>query len=87
MPRTPKATPAPVETPVQLDIQITLDKLTIGDLRIFNALKNGTAGEPDLVDLLNRCVIGGVEHLPLSAMPQIAQALSAAIAESSNPKN
>jgi hypothetical protein len=89
----PRKSPTPTEAtavqPVasQLDVEITLNRLTIGDLRIFSALKHGTAGELDLVDLLDRCVVGGVEHLPLTAMPQIAQALSEAIAASSNAKN
>jgi hypothetical protein len=92
LPRTPKPrTPAPVQPAApaipQLDIEIALDALTIGDLRLFSALKNGTAGELDLVDLLDRCVVGGVAHLPLTAMPQIAQALSKALDASSNPKN
>lgn len=87
MPRKSSAPAAAAEAPAPLDIVITLDGLTIGDLKLFTALQQGTAHQADLIDLLGRCVVGGIDHLPFTALPQIAQALSAAMAQSSNPKN
>lgn len=86
-PRTPKATTTPAPAATQLDIVITLDRLVIGDLKLFAALKGGTADQMDMIDLLGRCVVGGIDHLPFTALPQIAQALAAAMERSSNPKN
>ncbi|MDQ2995467.1 MAG: hypothetical protein M3R61_00205 [Chloroflexota bacterium] len=92
MPRTPNATPdaaadQAAAAPQQLDIQITLDALTIGDLKLFGALQKGTADQMEMIDLLARCVVGGIDHLPFTALPQIAQALAAAMGDASNPKN
>jgi len=90
MPRGRKA-PAPIAAPAPtapaLDIQINLDGLTIGDLRLFAALKNGTADEMALVDLFNRCVVGGVDHLPMRALSQVALALADAMRAAQSPNS
>jgi hypothetical protein len=94
MPRGRKA-PAPAQptqaaaptAPIVLDIQINLDGLTIGDLRLFAALKNGTADEMALVDLFNRCVVGGVDHLPMRALSQVALALADAMRVAQSPNS
>jgi hypothetical protein len=84
-PRTPKPTTPPAK--VALDLVISLDKLTIGDLLLFAALKDGSAGMPEMVDLLDRCVVGGALSLPITALKPAAEALAAAMGTLSNPKN
>lgn len=86
MPRKAQLT-ADVTPDLTLGLEITLDNLTIGDLRVFAALKNGTADELAMIDLLNRCVAGGIEHLPLSKLAEVATALANAIKASQNPNS
>jgi hypothetical protein len=70
-----------------MDIKVQLDALTIGDLERMDAAARGEVPMSQLIDLLDRVVVGGVRHLPLTALSDIIAALSAAIAEMSNPKN
>lgn len=91
MPRTrkvtPVVTPAPIAAAPALDITIDLSGLTFGDVKLFTAMKNGTVDQDAIIEMLGRCVVGGIDHLPFTALPQIAQALAAAMSAASNPKN
>lgn len=88
MPRGRKA-PAAAATSAAptLNLQIDLDGLTIGDLKVFANLKSGTADELAMVAMLNRCVVGGVDHLPLKALPQVGEALAKAMQAAQNPNS
>lgn len=77
------------------DLSIVVDttKMTFGDLRFV--LRLSTYGKdnippeelPKMLDLLDNVVVGGIDHLPLPALPQIIEALSAAMAEDAARKN
>lgn len=78
---------APIAAPTKLNIVIDRDAFTFADLKLFAASEAGTANEDDVLALLDRCVVGGLDPLPLTAMPQIVEALMQAIGEIRNPKN
>ncbi len=62
-----------------VEIKVDLDKLTFGDLEKFDELAAGTASVKEIVGLLDRAVVGGVRHLPLSKMPEIVEAIKGAM--------
>lgn len=82
----PRVPPAPVQEIVQR-LKIDTSKLTIGDqetlLRIGVASQNADstslAVQADAIALLERIVVGGVRHLPLSDLPDVMQQVGQAL--------
>lgn len=79
-----EVTGAPVQ---ELEIKVNLDELTFGDIEMALNFESGQVPIGEMLPFLNRVVVGGVRHIPLTAMPKIVDALVAAFAEMGNPKN
>lgn len=78
--------PEPQE-PQELEIKVDISKMTFGDMEMALKIDGGDANIAEILPFLDRVVVGGVKHLPLSAMPQILDALTLAFAALANPKN
>lgn len=70
-----------------MDIQIDLSGLKIKDLALFENAKEGGMSQKSMVEILDRVVVGGAAELPLTVLPEVMAALTAAMAELSNPKD
>lgn len=64
-----------------MEIQVSLDDLTFGDLEKLDDVSRKKTTPKELVELLDRIVVGDVRALPLTAMPDIIAALSTAMRE------
>jgi hypothetical protein len=71
----------------KIEIVVDLDKITFGDLEKFDDMAAGKVSGKEMVAILDNLIVGGVRHLPLSRMPEIAAALKSAIGVAANPKN
>lgn len=85
-----KPVPAPI-TKADIDqarqVKIDLDALTIGDLVLFDTLGGETARfTPELMDMLDRVVVGGARRRPLRDLRQIMGALQAATSAMAEPE-
>lgn len=70
----------------KLAITVDISKMVLSDLEILdNAQVPGKANMKQMLDLLDRVVVGGARSLPLNALPQILEAINKAITEASNP--
>lgn len=74
-------------TKPEISIRVDASAVTFGDLEMAMGFDNGTVDLKELLPFLNRVVVGGVRHLPLSAMPAILEALTEAFSSLGNPKN
>lgn len=63
-----------------MEIKVTLENLTIGDLEVLERASRNELRPGELLDFLDRVVIGGVRSLPLSTLGDVVQALAAALA-------
>lgn len=63
-----------------MEIKVTLENLTIGDLEVLDRASRNELSPGELVDFLDRVVVGGARALPLSALGDIVQALTTALA-------
>ena len=62
---------------------VNIDALTLAELA--DLTEKGT-GMARLVELLNKCVIGGVNHCKPSELRSITKAVGEALSEAINPK-
>lgn len=70
-----------------MDIQVDLSGLKIKDLALFEQAGSGELSRASLVELLDRVVVGGASELPLTALPDILDAIRAKVAEIANPQD
>lgn len=71
-----------------IELNIDIDKLTIGDLISFEDMRRDRK-EMDLraiADILNRVVVGGIDHYPASMLWTITTRVFEKVAEAQNPK-
>lgn len=68
-----------------LQIKVDFSTLTIGDMALFDKFKDNQASNTELVKFLDRVVVGGASHLPLTALQDVMSALQDAVTEMSNP--
>lgn len=93
MSRTPKIVAAqPAELVAQPAVQIDRSKLTIGDMRLFGQLSISAGNvSPELlgqmVDMLDRLVVGGASHLPYAELPGVIAAVATQLNAAGNPGN
>lgn len=71
----------------QLAIKIDLSGLTIGDLKLFDTFQAGNGGNAQLVDFLDRVVVGGASSLPLASLPEVVEAIKLEVQQLANPKD
>lgn len=94
--RTASAAPAPA--PMSEPVVVDMTRLTIGDIKVFASMAqlakenaNGDAEAllllPGLIDMLDRVVVGGVSHRPLSELWSIVGELNLQLTKAGNPKN
>ena len=74
--------------PVTDEVQVTIDisKMKIRDLKLLGRAGRGELPEDELLDFLNRVVVEDIEEMPISALPIITAALSAAVGGASDPE-
>ena len=68
-----------------VQVTIHIEKMKIGDLKILDRAGKGDLPTEELLAFLDRIVEEDVEELPITALPQITQALSDAVGDASNP--
>lgn len=61
-------------------IEIDADKLTFGDLELFEKAKQKKATMAELIPLLEKIVVGGIRHIPVARMQEVTEAIEDAIA-------
>ena len=66
----------------EIKVEINLDAVTFGD---FEKFSGSGLGSTDLVAFLDRVVVGGVRHLPLTMMRPIMDAFKAQMETLGNP--
>ena len=73
----------------EVGIEIDLDQLFIDDLELLDGLAAERIAGTDLLDLLDRVVVGGVRGrgLRFTQMKEIGAALMAAMNDATNPGN
>lgn len=73
---------------VASEVQVTIDisKMKIKDLKLLGRASRGDLPEDELLDFLNRVVVEDIEEMPISALPIITAALSAAVGGASDPE-
>jgi hypothetical protein len=62
-----------------LELEANLDDLTIADLVVLESMGEPGTRFSDAVDVLERCITGGVRHLPHKALPLVVGAVMAVI--------
>jgi len=69
-------------------INVTIDtsKLMLPDLKLISRLRRGALNDEDAMDLLERCVVGGIEHIPLPMLSDVLAALFDAVYRNKNPE-
>jgi hypothetical protein len=76
-------------------VRIDTSKLQIGDLLVFTRLSTlssadeaaSAAALAEAIPMLDRLVVGGISHRPLSELSAVMQAVGAEIAKLGNQKN
>lgn len=68
-----------------LEIQVNLEGLTFDDLQILEEVSGKDVSFKQMKAVLDKVVVGGVGHLPVTLMPQIAEVLKVKIKEMGNP--
>lgn len=63
-----------------MEIKVTLENLTIGDLEVLDRASRNELRPGELLDFLDRVVVGGARSLPLSALGDVVQALASTLA-------
>lgn len=71
----------------ELEIVVDVMSLTFGDLEMAMTFDPKTTSILEIMPFLNRVVKGGVKHLPLTAMPQIMDAITQALTGLTDQKN
>lgn len=72
---------------IEIEVEIDLDGLLIGDLELLDKAKDGDLPAKEMIGFLDRIVKGGVRHLPMRYLAVIIDHLGDAISESVNPGN
>jgi len=71
-----------------IKLTVDVDRLTLGDLELFDKFSEGNTKATELLDFLQRIVVGtDIRTLPLSRMQDVMTAVSAAITQVTNPGN
>lgn len=71
----------------QVDITVSLDNLTLGDLEIIDKARTNQATMTEMLDVLDRAVVGGnVRKLPFKELNQLIAKLNEAVEQESNPQ-
>ena len=68
-------------------IEINIDKMSWGDMRMLFSLQDGNADPLTLIDLFDRFVVGGADAVPINRTMEVVEALTEAIGGMADPKN
>ncbi len=68
-----------------IEIKVDVNAMTLGDLEIIDKAQRKEANLTELLDLLDRVVVGGARHLPLTALDAIVEKLQEQIGSVTNP--
>jgi len=69
----------------ELKIEVNLDAMTIDDLVFLEEAGNAKVKMAELKAFLDRVVVGGVGHLPIKALKDVAEAITDAVQAEANP--
>jgi hypothetical protein len=79
------------EQPVELRLDVDRSKITLGDLRFIAQMSGNKSMSPEtmerMFDMLERVIVGGIEHIPYDALPQVMEAVSSALNPETELKN
>lgn len=70
-----------------MNVQVDLSKATIGDLRLLDGVARGKTPLGEMVDFLDRVVIGGAAQLPMTEYRAVMEAVMSAISGGETEKN
>jgi hypothetical protein len=65
----------PSEGKQALSIEVNIDGLTFDDMELIDDLAGANVSYRQMKEVLNKFVVGGVGHLPITTLPVIAAAL------------
>lgn len=85
-PTMPEAPKAPAKPPVQLDIRINLDRMTVADLPLVHRMRRGEALDNEVVELFDRVVDGGSAAIPYPALGDACRAFYRAVFNAAEPE-
>ena len=68
-------------------IEINIDKISWGDMRLMFGLQNGNSDPMVIADLFDRFVVGGADAVPIARTMEVMEALTEAMEGIANPKN
>jgi hypothetical protein len=71
---------------INIELKVDVSGLTFGDLEKIDSASAGSMPMRDVIPLLDKMVVGGVRHLPITAMPAILKAVEAAMKDIGNPE-
>lgn len=70
----------------KIEIKIDINQLTFGDLEIIDKASKGQTELREVIPLLDRIVVGGVRHLPITEMTNVMTAIEKATSDMGNPE-
>lgn len=68
-------------------IEVNIDEMSWGDMRLLLSLNNGEADPLTIADLFDRFVVGGADAVPITRTMEVIEALTAEIGGMTDPKN
>lgn len=68
----------------KLEITVDLTKLEIGDLALMQTAEDQKVS-PEMVDMLDRVVVGGCRHMPITRLNDVMKAINEALEDEANP--
>lgn len=77
-----------IKSSIAVEIKIDPDAFTIGDMALIMGVSGETGSEamPKIIDMMNRVVVGGVNHLPATKLRYCLGEIVRQWGEYANPK-
>lgn len=67
-------------------IEINIDQMSWGDMRLMLSLQNGGVDPLAIADLFDRFVVGGADAVPITRTMEVVEALTKAMEGMADPK-
>lgn len=75
----------PQESDIKIDVH--LERLTIGDLEVFDKFSRNETTLTEMIDFLQRVIDGDVRSMPMTSLASIMEAVTTGLSEAKNPGN
>lgn len=69
------------------ELQVDISKMTLGDLEVLDNWSQGKARISDALSVFEKIMDTDPRQLPLTALGEIVEAITAAVTEAQDPKN